>query len=100
MTRREFLRRYPEFESDSTEPVASTLAEVENELVRDDFGEQFDAAHGALTAHRLWASPFGVSLRQEGESDYESKYLCQFNQIVAECQAGAAGVTGGASRGW
>ncbi len=101
MTSDEFLDRYPEFDTDdSGELVEKILAEVATELVDEDFDEHYDAAHGALTGHRLWASPFGLSLRQEGEDTSTSKYLRQYNQIVASCEAGAAGVTGGARRGW
>lgn len=100
MTREEFLVRFPEFESDGPTPLDSILAEVENELVEDDFDEQFDAAHGYLTAHRLWASPFGAPLRIDGADTSTSDYLKEFQRIVAACEAGGAGVTGGAARGW
>jgi hypothetical protein len=100
MTEDEFLARYPEFESESSEPLGSILAEAATQLVEADYGELYDAAHGALAAHLLWASPFGVTLRQEGEDTSTSKYLRHYNQIVASCEAGVAGVTGGAARGW
>jgi hypothetical protein len=101
MTSDEFLDRYPEFDrAENLAHVELVLAEVALELVDEDFGDLYDEAHGALTGHRLWASPFGVSLRQEGEDTTTSKYLSDYNRIVSSCEAGAAGVTGGTPRGW
>ena len=68
MTSDEFLARYPEFESDSDEPLESILEETAERIDPDVFGDRYDEAHGALCAHELWSSAFGVSLRQEGDA--------------------------------
>jgi hypothetical protein len=77
-----FLDRYPEFNGeDNTTLVDACLAEVEAELDVSVYGARFDEAHGALTAHRLWSSAFGVSLRQDGAGGGKSKYLEHFDSI-------------------
>lgn len=78
-----FLDRYPEFDSaDKFALVERTLAEVLARLDASVFGERLNEAHGALTAHTLWSSAFGVSLRIDGGSEGEkSKYLVHFESI-------------------
>ena len=77
-----FLDRYPEFDlPDNLELVESVLAEVEGKLDASVFGDRFDEAHGALAAHTLWASPFGLSLRGDGDSPSRSKYLDHYENI-------------------
>jgi len=81
MTGDAFLARYPEFASDSSEPLESILAETAARIDPTVFGDRYDEAHGALCAHELWASAFGVSLRQEGDAPSSSKYLDHYKRI-------------------
>lgn len=82
MTSDAFLDRYPEFDhEDNGLLVAATLAEVATNLDASVFGSRYDEAHGALTAHKLWASAFGVSLRGDGDSPDESRYLAHYRSI-------------------
>jgi hypothetical protein len=78
-----FLDRYPEFDhADNQELVQQTLDEVEGKLDASVYGERFDEAHGALSAHTLWSSAFGVSLRLDGSGEGgKSKYLLHFETI-------------------
>jgi hypothetical protein len=78
----QFLDRYPEFETASATLLEKTLVETAARLDASVFGSRFDEAHGALTAHHLWSSAFGVSLRLDGDADAsESKYLAHFRRI-------------------
>jgi hypothetical protein len=78
-----FLDRYPEFDrAENLALVEQTLAEVASKLDSAVFGERYDEAHGALTAHTLWSSAFGVSLRLDGSGDGgKSKYWEQYEAI-------------------
>lgn len=77
-----FLGRYPEFEDPGgdTTLVEACLEETATRIDASVFGSRYDEAHGALTAHELWSSAFGVSLRADGGGD-GSKYLEHFNSI-------------------
>lgn len=83
MTLPEFLNRYPEFEDpDDTSLASACLAEAAAEIDSTVYGARFDEAHGALTAHKLWTSAFGVTLRQDGSgAPGESKYLQQYKAV-------------------
>jgi hypothetical protein len=83
VTSGEFLDRYPEFDrADSLALVEQTLAEVLAKLDSAVFGLRLDEAHGALTAHTLWSSAFGVSLRLDGSGEGgKSKYLEHYESI-------------------
>ena len=78
-----FLDRYPEFDSaDNLALVEQTLAEVLAKLDSSVFGSRLDEAHGALTAHTLWSSAFGVSLRLDGSGEGgKSKYWEHYETI-------------------
>jgi hypothetical protein len=83
MTADVFLKRYPEFDSAANLPlVEQTLAEVLAKLDSATFGARLDEAHGALTAHTLWSSAFGISLRLDGSGEGgKSKYLDHYESI-------------------
>lgn len=77
-----FLDRYPEFDlPENADLVEQTLAEVLAKLDASVFGSRLDEAHGALTAHTLWASPFGLSLRGDSDSPSKSKYLDHYKSV-------------------
>jgi hypothetical protein len=78
MTAHQFLDRYPEFETGG-EVVDAALAEAAGEIDSATFGARYDEAHGALAAHKLWSSAFGVSLRLDGSGEGDaSKYLTHY----------------------
>ncbi len=80
-----FVNRYPEFDRASSDLVQATLTETAARLSTEVFGARWDEAHGALTAHTLWASPFGVALRLDGDTpDGESKYWKHFEKVRKE----------------
>jgi hypothetical protein len=106
VTADEFLDRHPEFDREGNRDlVEQTLAEAQVEI--DEAGgagalsTRYDAAHGYLTAHKLWVSPFGLSLRLDPSSDYkgESYYLEQYNRIWRGARS-TARVSSTEPRGW
>lgn len=74
-----FLARYPEF-APAGDLVDTVLAEQLKAIDPTVFGDSFDDAHGALTAHALWLSPFGITLRLDSD-DAESKYLAHYKSL-------------------
>jgi hypothetical protein len=106
VTAEEFLDRHPEFDrEDSRELVEQALAEAQVEV--DEAGgvgalsTRYDAAHGYLTAHKLWVSPYGVTLRLDPSSETkgESYYLDQYNRIWRGARS-TARVSSSEPRGW
>lgn len=93
MTPAAFITRYPEFETTDPDLVSAVLAEVGFGLDPTVYGLRFDAAHGALTAHRLWMSPAGVSLRGDSTQTDTSDYLKAFQQVRREVTIGFAVIT-------
>lgn len=88
-----FLVRYPEFSTVDTALITAILAEVAFGLDAGIYGLRFAAAQGALTAHKLWLSPAGVSLRVDSDAKDKSDYLLEFQQIRRECTIGFAVIT-------
>lgn len=77
-----FRDAYPEFASSSPGLVEAKLLEAESQISRTAFGDQYDTAHGYLTAHLLWSSPYGAGMRLEGGGEStESRYLRSFNAL-------------------
>lgn len=96
MNASEFLDRYPEFETGGA-LIDGVLAEAAGEMAsRGNFGTRHDEAQGALAAHKLWASPFGVSLRLEGD---ESPYLSAYELIWSGIRASSR-IRSSPIRGW
>ncbi len=93
MTSGQFNARYPEFSTVDSTLVSAVLTEVGFGLDPTIYGLRFDAAHGALSAHRLWLSPAGVSLRGDSTQTDTSDYLKQFQQIRREVTIGFAVIT-------
>lgn len=95
MTSLAFITRYPEFDTVDPDVIAAVLAEVANELSGSNYGLRFDAAQGALTAHRLWLSPAGSPLRGDSDQTDTSDYLRAFKQM-----ASGSVVVSKPARGW
>lgn len=76
-----FLTRYPEFDRVDPDTIGAVLDEVSNELNPALYGTRFEAAQGALAAHRLWLSPAGSGLRGESDQTDTSDYLKAFKQM-------------------
>lgn len=84
MTRTTFVNLYPAFSPTDPDVVDAFLAEVLLGLDPNVYGNRLDAAHGALTAHELWKSPAGTSLRSETADLDTSDYLRKFQRIRRE----------------
>ena len=73
----DFRVRFPEFGQVDDSLVEAALDEAELELSTTIFRTQFDAAHGALTAHKLALSPYGQAARmvaKDGSTTYEKHF--------------------------
>jgi hypothetical protein len=84
MTSAAFLTLYPQFSVVDPAQVQATLDEVALGIDATVYGTRFDAAHGALTAHELFISPAGLSLRGESAQTDTSDYLKKFQRIRRE----------------
>jgi hypothetical protein len=77
-----FLIRYPEFGPIDPTLIVAVLTEVGTELNPTLYPTNYDAAQGALTAHRIFVSPAGLSLRGETDKLDTSDYLKMFKQMA------------------
>jgi diaminopimelate decarboxylase len=84
MTSAAFLILYPAFTVVDPALVQATLDEVALGLDSTVYGNRFDAAHGAKTAHELFISPAGLSLRTDSDNTDTSDYLKKFQKIRRE----------------
>lgn len=84
MTNDQFTTRYPEFDTIDPDFVSAVLAEVAAEIdpTKTLYGVRYDAAQGALVAHRIYISPFGSSLRGDNSDLSTSTYLAAFKQMA------------------
>ena len=83
MTPGEFLERFPEFRSAGDLLIGLVLDEAAGEVSEETFGSQTQAAIGHLAAHKLVISPYGVSLRLDGNGKElpTNQYLAEFQRI-------------------
>lgn len=81
-----FRDLYPEFDQTGEDQLPLVLAETARAIDATIYGSRFDDAHGALTAHALWLSPFGVTLRLDvdPEPPLRSSYWDKFARIRRE----------------
>lgn len=93
MTYAAFIILYPAFTVIDQGQVQAQLDEVALGLDVTIYGTRFDAAHGALTAHELFISPAGLSLRTESDNTDSSDYLKKFQKIRREVAPRFAVVT-------
>ncbi len=85
VTATSFMRDRKEFASAGPQLVTSTLAEAATRISAAEWGTAYDTAHSLMTAHLLWSSPFGSSMRLEGGSEAsKSRYLEEFERLRLE----------------
>lgn len=72
LTAVQLMQARPEFASAGVQLVAAMIAEATLELDSGTWGRNYDTAVSLLAAHKLWASPFGSSLRLDGGGDLKS----------------------------
>ena len=80
---------YPELSSLDDTMAQAFLDAAEVEIDSDLFGDQFDNAHGLLTAHKVCLSPFGKNARLQSK-DGKTTYGMQYDElkIGAACGVG------------
>ncbi len=82
MTVGQFLASFPEFEAAGSSLIAAKLLEAGQLHGLDTYGTSFDVAVGYQAAQLLWDSPYGVSMRLDGEGrDIPSRYLLMLEQL-------------------
>ena len=82
ITAAEFMLSRPEFASAGTQLVAEALADAVSKVDPTTWGNQTDKAVSLLAAHSLWSSPFGASMRLDGDSEEtESRYLAEYARL-------------------
>lgn len=80
-----FIRERPEFGSAGTQLVTSTIADARLRVSAAEYGDAYDDALSLMTAHLLWESPFGCSMRLDGGgADNESRYLKELRHLKLE----------------
>jgi hypothetical protein len=72
LTVAQFMRDRQEFASAGAQLVKSAMDEATRELDATAWGNVYDTALSLLTAHKLWSSPFGASMRLDGGSESDS----------------------------
>lgn len=88
MTSTSFLTLYPEFSPVDAGQLQGMLDEVATGLDPSVYGPRWDAAHGALTAHQLFISPAGLSIRGDSTETDTSDYFEKFKRIRREVTIG------------
>lgn len=82
MTPAQFLASFPEFESASQSLITAKLLEAGATCGVDAYGSTVSVAVGYYAAHLLWTSPFGVSMRLDGNGeDIPSRYLLELERL-------------------
>jgi hypothetical protein len=84
ITAETFVRDKPEFESAGEALVTATIALAAPRVSADQYGDAYDDAHTLMTAHLLWDSPFGASMRRDGGTDAESPYVTELKALRLE----------------
>jgi hypothetical protein len=81
-TASKFVYERPEFQGAGAHLVTAAMDEAARELSEADWGNVYYTALSLLTAHKLWASPFGSSMRLEGGGEEKgSRYLTQLGEL-------------------
>jgi hypothetical protein len=80
-----FRASYKEFDGESDVYVQAKLDLAETRTSVTAWGDHFDDAHGLEAAHLLWESPFGATMRQDGDDKDErkSRYQKQRERLAA-----------------
>lgn len=85
MTFAAFIIAYPEFAPAGRSIIEAKLAEAAGRVSEEAFGSNYDTAHGLLTAHLLWISPHGATMRKDGDGNQiESRYAIEFAELRQE----------------
>jgi hypothetical protein len=85
LTAATFMQERPEFESAGTQLVVATMADAALRVSAAEFGAKYDDALSLMTAHLLWTSPFGCSMRLDGGGDDNtSRYLTELRALTRE----------------
>jgi hypothetical protein len=79
-----FIRDRPEFRSAGTQMVASMMVDAAKRVSAAEYGDSYDQALALMTAHLLWDSPFGASMRRDGGADAASPYLTELANLRLE----------------
>lgn len=83
-----FRLAFPEFENATDALIEGKLAEAAISVSSEVYGEQYDTAHGYLTAHLLSASPRGRALARLENDKEATTYLRAFEAIRLQVAGG------------
>jgi len=85
LTAASFVDLMPEFERIDPATITQWLNIAYGRCDPVNYGSRLDEAVGYLTAHLIWNSPSGNSLRLENEQpDKKSRYWREFTQVRRE----------------
>jgi len=84
ITAESFFRDRPEFESAGEALVATTIALAALRVSAEQYGDAYDDALSLMTAHLLWDSPFGASMRRDGGDDAQGPYATELGKLRLE----------------
>ena len=85
LTASAFLMLRPEFAAAGPSMVNATMLDAAKRVSAVEYGSSYDNALALMTAHLLWESPFGASMRLEGGGEAtESRYLKEFRALTRE----------------
>lgn len=85
MTLEQFRLSYKEFSQIEDSVIETKLGEAALRVSECAFGNRYDFAHGLMTAHALWSSPFGATMRLDGGGEQKaSPYLRDFARLRVE----------------
>jgi Protein of unknown function (DUF4054) len=84
LTATSFISDRPEFASAGVKLVASTMADARLRVSAAEYVGAYDDALSLMTAHLLWDSPFGASMRRDGGQDAASPYWTELAKLKLE----------------
>lgn len=91
-----FRITYPEFAPIIDDVyVQAKLDEAQRNLSATAWSDHFNDAHGMQTAHLLWSSPFGATMRLDSGGELKkSRYQTLLQELAADVIDTAVVVTG------
>lgn len=91
MSLKNFIQRFPEFQDTESKLVELALAEAQNEMNRQYWGNMFDVAYFYLAAHKLAISPMGEPSRL---ADVQEKnvYQLEYERLCRSTFLGARAI--------
>lgn len=82
VTPSQFMAARPEFGPAGTQLVAQALAAASAQLDQAAWGALYDQAVSLQAAHLLWSSPFGATIRLDGDAAADdSRYSSQLARL-------------------